>query len=255
METVQSSDIRNPTRTSGRPDNDNRPRVDEPALSMGRSVFPDGVTARIYQPCRSATTSAKPRKDWRLIFEPRTAPFIEPLMGYTGGRDTLTQVQLDFPTLGAAIRYAERQGLSYVVQAPSSGSQAKVSNRQASEERHAFSDVVWQRLQLAWLQASHNYGAGAQAAHIQTALSEPETFYASPMEVVDDPVLAPDEKCAVLKNWAWNEYLIDLATAKGMPENARPTRLDEVELALLALEGSTQRFQTRLSPVRSRIAA
>ncbi|RUY26019.1 ETC complex I subunit [Mesorhizobium sp. M7A.F.Ca.US.001.04.1.1] len=255
METVQSSDIRSPTRTSGRPDNDNRSRVDEPALSMGRSVFPDGVTGRIYQPCRSAMTSAKPRKDWRLIFEPRTAPFIEPLMGYTGGRDTLTQVRLDFPTLEAAIRYAERQGLSYVVQAPSSGSQAKVSNRQASEERHAFSDVVWQRLQLAWLQVSHNYGAGAQAAHIQTALSEPETFYACPMEVVDDPVLAPDEKRAVLKNWAWNEYLIDLATAEGMPENARPTRLDEVELALLALEGSTQRFQTRLSPVRSRIAA
>nr|WP_245481881.1 NADH dehydrogenase ubiquinone Fe-S protein 4 [Mesorhizobium sp. M7A.F.Ce.TU.012.03.2.1] len=220
---------------------------------MGRSVFPDGVTARIYQPCRSATTSARPRKEWRLIFEPRTAPFIEPLMGYTGGRDTLTQVQLDFPTLEAAIRYAKRQGLNHVVQAPSSGCQAKV--RQASEERHAFSDVVWQRLQLAWLQASHNYGAGAQAAHIQTALSEPETFYASPMEVVDDPVLAPDEKRSVLKNWAWNEYLIDLATAEGMPENARPTRLDEVELALLALEGHTQRFQTRLSPVCSRIAA
>ncbi|MBZ9775499.1 NADH dehydrogenase ubiquinone Fe-S protein 4 [Mesorhizobium sp. CO1-1-8] len=255
METVQRSDIRNPTRTSVRPDNDNRPRFDEPALSMGRSVFPDGGTARIYQPCRSAMTSAKPRKHWRLVFEPRTAPFIEPLMGYTGGRDTLTQVRLDFPTLEMAIRYAERQGLNYLVQAPSSGSQAKVSSRQASEEKHAFCDVVWQRLQLAWVQASHNYCAGAQAAHMQTALSEPETFYASPMEVVDDPVLAPDEKRAVLKNWAWNEYLIDLATAEGMPETSRPTRLDEVELALLALQGSTQRFQTRLSPVRSRIAA
>ncbi|AZV17856.1 MAG: hypothetical protein E5Y74_04175 [Mesorhizobium sp.] len=76
-----------------------------------------------------------------------------------------------------------------------------------------------------------------------------------PIEVVDDPVLAPDEKRAVLKNWAWNEYLIDLATAEGMPENARPTRRDEVELALLALEGRTQTFQTRLSPVCSRTAA
>ncbi|MER9257888.1 NADH dehydrogenase ubiquinone Fe-S protein 4 [Mesorhizobium sp. M0619] len=145
-------------------------------------MFPDGATARIYQPCRPAMTSAKPRKAWRLVFERRTAPFIEPLMGYTGGRDTLTQVELNFPTLEAAIRYAERQGLNYVVQAAPPASQAKVTRQHASEE-----------LQLAWLQASHGYGAGAQAAHIQTALSEPETFYASPMEVVDDPVLAPDE--------------------------------------------------------------
>ncbi|RUX26451.1 ETC complex I subunit [Mesorhizobium sp. M7A.F.Ca.US.011.01.1.1] len=255
METVHSSDIRNPTRTSVRPDNDNRPRLDEPALSMGRSLFPDGATARIYQPCRSAMTSAKPRKDWRLVFEPRTAPFIEPLMGYTGGRDTLTQVELNFPTLEAAIRYAERQGLNYVLQAAPPASQAKVRSQHVLEEKQAFSDVVWQRLQLAWLQASRGYGAGAQAAHIQTVLSDPETFYTSPMEVVDDPVLSPDEKRALLKNWAWNEYLIDLATAEGMPENARPTRLDEVELALLALEARNRGFQTRTSPVHSRMAA
>ncbi|EUB99944.1 ETC complex I subunit conserved region [Rhizobium sp. CF080] len=33
-------------------------------------------------------------------------------MGYTGGTDTLTQVELEFPTLRSAIRYAERQGLA-----------------------------------------------------------------------------------------------------------------------------------------------
>ncbi|WP_245322466.1 hypothetical protein [Mesorhizobium sp. WSM3882] len=37
-------------------------------------------------------------------------------------------------------------------------------------------------------------------------------------------------------NWAWTEYLIDLATNEGMPENDRPSRLDEVQQALLALE-------------------
>lgn len=243
METVQSSDnIRNPTKTSVWPDNDNRPRLDGQALSMGRSVFPDGATARIYQPCRSAMTSAKPRKDWRLVFERRTAPFIEPLMGYTGGRDTLTQVELNFPTLEAAIRYAERQGLNYVVQAAPPASQAKIRSQHVSQEKQAFSDVVLQRLRLAWLQASHGYGTGIQAGHIQTALSEPETFYTSPMEVVDDPVevvddpvLAPDEKRAVLKNWAWNEYLIDLATAEGMPENARPVAIGRGRTRLAGL--------------------
>ena len=74
--------------------------------------------ARIYRPGRSVTTSARTGSAWRLTFERRTAPFIEPLMGYTGGRDTLTQVELSFPTLESAIGYAERQGLNYVVRMP-----------------------------------------------------------------------------------------------------------------------------------------
>ncbi len=99
----------------GWPSNDNRHKP----LSMGRSVFPDDAVARIFKPSRAATTSGKARtKGWRLVFERRTAPFIEPLMGYTGGDDTLTQVELSFPTLESAIRYAERQGLTYVVQMP-----------------------------------------------------------------------------------------------------------------------------------------
>ena len=39
-------------------------------------------------------------------------------MGHTGSRDTLTQVELSFPTLESAIGYAERQGLRYVVRMP-----------------------------------------------------------------------------------------------------------------------------------------
>jgi hypothetical protein len=36
-------------------------------------------------------------------------------MGYTGGSDTLTQVELRFPSRDAAIAYAERQKLNYVI--------------------------------------------------------------------------------------------------------------------------------------------
>ena len=39
--------------------------------------------------------------------------YIEPLMGWTGNDDTLTQVELTFPTLETAIADAERQGLAY----------------------------------------------------------------------------------------------------------------------------------------------
>jgi hypothetical protein len=94
--------------------NDNQ----RPALTMGRSLFPQDAVARIYKPSRSAMTSGRGGTEgWRLVFERRSAPFIEPLMGYTGGTDTLVQVKLQFPALESAIRYAERQGLTNVVQA------------------------------------------------------------------------------------------------------------------------------------------
>jgi hypothetical protein len=55
-------------------------------------AFPPDASARIVRPARSATTSGKARtKDWLLRFERRTPPFVEPLMGWTGGGDTLTQ--------------------------------------------------------------------------------------------------------------------------------------------------------------------
>lgn len=88
-----------------------------PALPVARaSWFPRDAVAHIYRPARSVMTSGKARtKNWVLRFERRTPPFIEPLMGWTGGDDTLTQVELTFPSREAAIAYAERQGLNYVV--------------------------------------------------------------------------------------------------------------------------------------------
>ena len=51
-------------------------------------------------------------------FEPRSRPFIDPLMGWTGSTDTLRQLKLRFPTREAAIDYARRQGLRYEVREP-----------------------------------------------------------------------------------------------------------------------------------------
>jgi hypothetical protein len=80
------------------------------------SVFPDDAVAVIYRPARSAMTSGKANtRHWKLRFERRTPPFIEPLMGWTGGDDPLTQVELTFPTREAAVGYAERQGLTVIV--------------------------------------------------------------------------------------------------------------------------------------------
>lgn len=86
-------------------------------LTFGRSLFPDNVVARIFRPGRSVTTSGKARtKGWRLTLARRSAPYIEPLMGWTGDDDTLTQVELTFPTLEAAVAYCERQGLGLVIE-------------------------------------------------------------------------------------------------------------------------------------------
>jgi len=218
------------------PTNDNRHKP----LSMGRSVFPDDAVARIYKPSRAVTTSGMARtKGWRLVFKRRTAPFIEPLMGYTGGDDTLTQVELSFPTLQSAIRYAERQGLAHVIQIPAgqtgNGRSQRVDEKPApaASSTHAFSDATLDRLGIGSLQES--YGRALDGAANRNDPSGPECW-SSPMGVVRDPTLTLRAKRSILMNWAWTEYLIDQATNEGMPENDRPSRLDEVEQALLALE-------------------
>jgi hypothetical protein len=213
--------------------NDNRQKP----LSMGRSTFSGDAVARIYKPSRAATTSGAARsRGWRLVFERRTAPFIEPLMGYTGSRDTLTQVELNFPTLESAVRYAERQGLSYVVQNPTEQADDGATNSRPAKpgrSTYGFSNMTLDRLGLGALQEC--YGRALDGAANRNDPSGPESW-TSPMGVARDPKLTLEAKRSILMNWAWTEYLIDLATNEGMPENNRPSRLDEVEQALLALE-------------------
>ena len=82
---------------------------------FGDSLFPSDAVARISCPARSAMTSGKARtRKWVLRFDRRTAPFIEPLMGWTGGDDTLSQVELTFPTRESCgcLCGATRPGLS-----------------------------------------------------------------------------------------------------------------------------------------------
>lgn len=229
MENARQVEFFGPPYAAGAlPHNDNR----RAPLSMGRSLFPQDAVARIYRPSRSVTTSGKAcTKGWRLRFEPRDAPFIEPLMGYTGGRDTLKQVELAFPSLESAIRYAERQGLAYVVEGVADRVRRKAARE--ADTTHSFSDATLERLGLKYLQES--YGRAMETAANRNAPSRPGSWEA-PMDVVADATLSLDAKRSILMNWAWNEHLIDQATNEGMPENGRPSRLDEVEQALLALE-------------------
>lgn len=218
-------------------------------LSPGKSVFPDDAVARIYRVSRPVTTAGKARKSWRLVFERRTAPFIEPLMGYIGGEDPLTQVELEFPDLESAIGYAKRQGLTCVVRPEADRSTpSEGSSQRPGGASHAFSDATLERLGLVWLR--EGYGLALDGAAGRGDPSGPETW-SSPMDIVLDPTLTLAAKRSILMNWAWTEFLIDQATYEGMPENNRPARLDEVEQALLALERQVEGREAPASISRS----
>lgn len=61
------------------------------------------------------TSARVSKRPWLLVFERQAPPVVDYLMGYTGGSDTLNQVELRFPSRDAAIAYAERQKLNYSV--------------------------------------------------------------------------------------------------------------------------------------------
>jgi len=76
------------------------------------------MTARIYQPARSAMQSGQAHDKWILEYEPELPRQIEPLMGWTSSADMRSQVKLTFDTKEEAIAYAERNGVAYRVEDP-----------------------------------------------------------------------------------------------------------------------------------------
>ena len=71
------------------------------------------ASARIFQRSKNAMQSGKARADeWVLQFESHRPHRPDPLMGWSGGADTQSQVTIGFPTLEAAKAYAEKNGIS-----------------------------------------------------------------------------------------------------------------------------------------------
>ncbi|WP_081688044.1 NADH dehydrogenase ubiquinone Fe-S protein 4 [Rhizobium mesoamericanum] len=147
MDNISETYSTGTTPNSGlRPPNDNR----REALFLERSPFPEDAVARIFKPSRSVTTTGAARtRAWHLVFEVRSPPFIEPLMGYTGSADTLTQLKLEFPTLQSAVRYAESQGLAYVLQRqPSRSARQPIQRADRPSEWPSHSGRTPERLGL-----------------------------------------------------------------------------------------------------------
>lgn len=72
------------------------------------------AAARIFQRPRNAMQSGKARTDdWLLQFESRRPHVPDPLTGWSGGGDTQAQVTIAFPTMEAALAYAEKNGIAF----------------------------------------------------------------------------------------------------------------------------------------------
>jgi len=86
------------------------------------------MTARIYQPAKSATQSgvANTRR-WVLEYEPEQPREIEPLMGWTSSGDMKSQIRLYFDTKEEALAYANRNGVAARVSEPASVSRRTMS--------------------------------------------------------------------------------------------------------------------------------
>jgi hypothetical protein len=77
------------------------------------------MRARIYQPPKTAMQSGWAKTHaWVLEFLSSHARRPDPLMGWSGGGDTQTQVRLTFETRDEAVAYADRAGLIYDVELP-----------------------------------------------------------------------------------------------------------------------------------------
>jgi len=180
------------------------------------------------------TTAGRARTHrWVLSFARRSAPEIEPLMGWTAGDDPLAGLEIDFETKEEAIAYAEREDLAYWVQGEPVAA-TRLQCQEADEQRAAESAmgaVVW----LSWLHSRYGRCDALGLPDLDRAFINPAAVFSAPDEVVRHPLLTIDCKREILWRWAWDEYLLDLANADGMPEG-EPSRLPEVKAALRLLD-------------------
>ena len=178
-------------------------------VSLMPSTFPPDAVAVIYRPARSAMTSGQANtRTWKLRFERRSPPFIEPLMGWTGGDDTLTQVELTFPTAEAAIAYARRQGCNCVVHGMEEVAMANLRARSTSDA--ATGTVRWSgRGGSTGLSARPDWTLG-------DILSEPIAHWSIPRLA-----LSARMKCCAIRNFPWSRSVKFCAGGHWTPISSR----------------------------------
>jgi len=69
--------------------------------------------ARIYREPKSAMQSGHAKQSWILEYAPTEAKVADPLMGWYGSADTLSQLRLRFDDRDAAIGFARDKGMAF----------------------------------------------------------------------------------------------------------------------------------------------
>tara|TARA_B110000438_G_C15490413_1_gene511167 strand:+ start:377 stop:655 length:279 start_codon:yes stop_codon:yes gene_type:complete len=74
------------------------------------------MKAKIFKPAKSAMQSGRAgNKSWKLVLEDGSHQSKDPLIGYYGGSNTSSQINLFFETKEEAVSYAKRHKLNYDV--------------------------------------------------------------------------------------------------------------------------------------------
>jgi hypothetical protein len=182
-------------------------------VPFAQRSFPPDAMATIYRPARSAMTSGKANtRRWKLRFEPRTASFLEPLMGWTGGTDTLSKVELDFPSAEAAVAYAKRQGLNFVVQGPAEATQDRCPTSDKSKpgdpDRTAAKagDFRPCTRKLERVERTLEAQATNDGIDLDRVLASPAAALGEPEQFVRQSKLSNEQKREILRRWALEAY-------------------------------------------------
>jgi hypothetical protein len=185
--------------------------------------------AVIHKPGRSVISSGKARaRTWVMSFQPCSAQFIEPLMGWCGGDDPLRHVELRFPSRQTAIEFAQRHGIAYEVSDPP-------GERHVAVKPAALPAVALDDLTLIGLDTVGSDVSRWSAAEVERAILDPARMFRDPFDVVADPDLTAAEKRKILKSWEWDALRIE-ATQYEAPFEDEPSRLGEIRAALRALD-------------------
>ena len=107
-------------------------------------MTPESI-AKIFCPAKTAMQSGRAKtRQWILEYKPSTPMTPDALMGWNSAANTLSQIQLKFPTKEAAIAYAMAKGIAYEVVEPHtirSGPKSYAANFSFNRKR-AYADNV-----------------------------------------------------------------------------------------------------------------
>lgn len=94
---------------------------------------------RIYRPAKTAMQSGRGNtRKWLIEFLAADAKRNDTLMGWSGSRDTQTQVKLRFDTREEAVAYAQRQGWVIQVEQP----QERVIRPKSYADNFAYNRIL-----------------------------------------------------------------------------------------------------------------